>query len=155
MMKKAAAMLLEVVQLMLTAFLFTSSFWTCTFTNQVKTSKYVELDRSTASMIGTGTKEVLLEQGIWIAAGAFVSLAVASFLRADMKKVFGLLRLLAGATALMMVLWASTGLPEQLHHRPWNVLFIATGLNLAMTALLIGGGKGGSSKSAPSADSKK
>ncbi|MCG3133757.1 MAG: hypothetical protein HMLKMBBP_00991 [Planctomycetes bacterium] len=155
MMKKAAAMLLETVQLLLTAFLFTSAFWSCTFMNQVKSAKLVDLDRGTTSLISAGTKEVLLEQGIWVAAGAFIALAVASFLRADMKKVFGLLRLLSGATALMMVLWAGTGLPENLHHRPWNVLFIATGLNLAMTAMMIGGGKGGSSKSAAPSDSKK
>ena len=155
MIKSAFASLLEAVHLASTSFLFVCAFWTSAWTDKVRGSKYVDLPSGRSGRIGAELSPILQEQGIWLAVGALFLAGAVGFLRADARKLTALLRLTAAGGAVLMILWATSGISPNLIHRPWNGLLIATGANLLFTAFMIGGGKGGSSSGVNAGDKKR
>ena len=153
-MKKLLAGLLEAVHLLLTAFLFASTFWLSPFTLPVRAWKYAGALGTSAPHIADDMKQVLLDRGAWVAAAALILVALAGFLRGDGKGLFGLLRVAAAGATLLIMMWADSGLPNQFLYRPWNCALVSTGVTLIVTGFLVSGGKGGGSSPSKS-DSKK
>ena len=154
MMKKIAAGLLEAVHLMSLGVLFTMSLWIARLTEPVRAWEGSGLSTTRPASVADGFERYLLGHGPWVAAVCMVSVAVAAVLRGDAKKLLSGFRIIVSGATMLFALWAFMGLPKERLPSAWNCLFVSTGLDFLASAYLVGGGKGGGSKS-PSGDAKK
>ena len=156
MMKKFLAGILEFAHLAAIALLFSMTIWMANLSAPVRSWEGSGVSNMRADSVAEQFQHYLRAHGPWLAAVAVISVALAAFLRGDGKKIVAGLRIVAAGAVLLFALWAFMGLPKERYPLAWNCLFVSTGIDLLLTAFLVGGGGAkGAAKSSGGDDKKK